>query len=355
MYGPAAGIGPYTGASSGVSAGRTSIITTKSATALLLAFSLQGLGMFAVPGAPAAELDGFDGKLDSNTSGDKTYTWGIEYREPLTDHLNGGFVWLNEGHLPHNHRDGQAVQLWWHTQSELRGLVFEAGLGPYRYYDTHLLAADPGFQDRHGWGALASASMDWYFASRWFVFLRLNQVQASDSFDSSSAALGFGYRFAAKFATLASSGDGPSQAPPSRWEVDGLFGERIENSAHSEAGLAEDIDMRYQLSQYFTASVSAIVGQDTKLDWRNGFAVQIWLERHLTSRFVVGAGAGGFIVSEDDNLADAKAPSNLEAMVSVTMAYKITPRWKVRAVWDRIGTGDDHDADIVLLGAGYKF
>src|ERR1700678_346603 len=167
-------LGPTLTALAAMSAGRTRIFTTKSATALLLALSLQGLGMFAIPGARAAELDGFDGKLDSDTSGDETYTWGIEYREPLTDYLNGGFVWLNEGHLPHNHRDGQAVQLWWHTQPDPLGLVFEAGLGPYRYYDTHLRATDPGFQDRHGWGALASASVDWYFASRWFVYLRLN-------------------------------------------------------------------------------------------------------------------------------------------------------------------------------------
>jgi len=27
----------------------------------------------------------------------------------------------------------------------------------------------------------------------------------------------------------------------------------------------------------------------------------------------------------------------------------------VRATWDRIGTGDDHDADIVLFGLGYRF
>jgi len=338
-----------------VSVGRTSIFTTKSATALLLAFSLQVLGIFAIPGARAGELDGFDGRLNSDTNGDKTYTWGIEYREPLTDHLNGGFVWLNEGHLPHNHRDGQAVQIWWHTQPNPLGLVFEAGLGPYRYYDTHLLAADPGFQDKHGWAALASASADWYFANKWFVFLRFNQVEGTDKFDSSSVALGFGYRFATNFTAAAGSGDGESPPPASRWEVDGLLGERIENSANSEAGLAEDIDVRRELSAHFTASASLIVGQDTKLDWRNGFAAQLWLEQHLTSRFMVGAGAGGFIVSEDDNVAGAKSPANLAVMVSVTLAYEITPRWKVRAVWDRIGTGDDHDADIVLLGAGYKF
>ena len=66
-------------------------------------------------------------------------------------------------------------------------------------------------------------------------------------------------------------------------------------------------------------------------------------------------GAGGFIVSEDDSIKDASSPSNLAVMVSVSVAYSITPRWTTRVVWDRIGTGDDHDCDIVLLGVGYRF
>ena len=42
-------------------------------------------------------------------------------------------------------------------------------------------------------------------------------------------------------------------------------------------------------------------------------------------------------------------------MVSVFLAYRFAPHWQARVVWDRIGTGDDHDADIVLFGVGYRF
>jgi hypothetical protein len=75
----------------------------------------------------------------------------------------------------------------------------------------------------------------------------------------------------------------------------------------------------------------------------------------LTSRFTVGAAAGVFVVSSDDQLKDASSPSNLAAMVSVELAYAFTPKWEARVVWDRIGTGDDHDCDLVLAGVGYKF
>jgi hypothetical protein len=306
----------------------------------------------------AGELDGFDGRLESNNTDAKTYSWGLEYREPLTDHFNASFVWLNEGHLPNNHRDGQAVQLWWHSRKDPLGLVFEVGAGPYRYYDTHALNPDPDFHDAHGWGALASAAVDWYFANHWFTYLRVNEVSASDKYSSTAVVLGAGYRFSSKFDLTRSSGDSGVDAAPAAgplWEIDGLVGERIGNTTHSETGLSEEISARRTLSEHFSVSVSYIAGQGTLLDWRDGFAAQLWLEQRLTSHLSVAAGAGGFIVSQDDSVTNASSPANLAVIVSVSVAYTLTPRWVTRVVWDRIGTGDDHDADILQFGVGYTF
>jgi len=326
--------------------------------AALTAILLPGLGPWSSRSAQAGELDGFDGRLESNNSGAKTYTWGLEYREPLTDHWAAGFAWLNEGHLPNNHRDGQTVQLWWHTRTDPLGLVFEGGIGPYRYYDTHALEPDPEFRDVHGWGAVASAAVDWYFASHWFTYVRINEIAASDKYSSSSVVVGAGYRFTSKFdfsAGAANSGAAADGGTMPVWEIDGLMGERIANTRHSESGLAESLQVSRMLSEHYAVSVSFISGQDTTLHWRDGFAAQLWLQERLTSHLSVGAGAGAFIVSEDDAIQDASAPSNLAVMVSVSVAYAITPRWITRVVWDRIGTGDDHDCDILLLGAGYRF
>jgi hypothetical protein len=139
------------------------------------------------------------------------------------------------------------------------------GLGPYRYYDTHLLDTDPGYDDKHGWGALASLAAEWYLTNQWLEFLGLNQVAAARGFDSTSAALGVGYRFADLFNGAA--GERPSAPKP--WEVDGLIGERIQNSADSKAGLAESVDLRRQLSDHFALSASLIAGQDTNLECGN--------------------------------------------------------------------------------------
>jgi hypothetical protein len=301
--------------------------------------------------AHSGELAGFDGRLESDNSDSKTYTWGLEYREPITDHWIGSFTWLNEGHLPNNHRDGQAVQVGWRSRPDPVGWVLEAGIGPYRYYDTHTLNPDPDFHDAHGWGALASASIDRYFRDHWYSFLRLNQVAASDKYFSTSLAVGVGYRFAAPAGSA--TDEGSATAP--LWEADGLLGERVANTSHSETGLSEGISARRRLSEHFAASVTLIAGQGTLLNWRDGIAAQLWLQQQLTSHLGVGVGAGGFVVSKDDTIKDADAPSNLAVIVSVTVAYSLTPRWQARVVWDRIGTGDDHDCDILQFGMGYTF
>jgi hypothetical protein len=310
------------------------------------------------PSARSGELAGFDGRLESDNSDSKTYTWGLEYREPISDHWIGSFTWLNEGHLPNNHRDGQAVQLGWRSRPDPTGWVFEAGIGPYRYYDTHTLSPDPDFHDAHGWGALASASIDRYFKNHWYSFLRINQVAASDKYFSTSLAVGVGYRFPPRADSPAATGDsaaGDGSGTAPLWEVDGLVGERVANTAHSETGMSEGLGARRILSDHFAASVTLIAGQGTLLNWRDGVAAQLWLQQRLTSHLGVGVGAGGFIVSQDDSIKDADAPANLAVIVSVTFAYSLTPRWLARVVWNRIGTGDDHDCDILQFGMGYTF
>jgi hypothetical protein len=305
--------------------------------------------------ASGGELDAFSGGLRSTSSGSTTYTWGLEYREPLTGQFSAGFTWLNEGHLPSTHRDGQALQLLWHTPSDAGGLVFEGGIGPYRYYDTHSLITD-SFENKHGWGVLASGSVDWYFANRWFTFMRLNETLVTSKYGTTGLAVGVGYRFPGKFALLPDP-DGSTHAAAlarPRWEIDGLVGERIGNTDHSETGASEALAARFHLSEHFTGSVTNIGGQGTLLGWRDGFALQLWLEQQVTRKFEVGLGAGGFLVSSDDRLQDASSPSNLASMVSVSIGYSLTSHWLARVVWDRIGTGDDHDADIVQVGIGYR-
>lgn len=42
-------------------------------------------------------------------------------------------------------------------------------------------------------------------------------------------------------------------------------------------------------------------------------------------------------------------------IVSLTASYDFSPRWSARATFDRLLTRHDRDADVILLGAGYRF
>ncbi len=310
---------------------------------------LLALGVAA--DATAAELGGFIGGRESDRSSEKTYTWGIEYREPITASWSGSFLWLNEGHLPHNHRDGQAVQAWWHTQRSPIGLSLEFGLGPYLDYDTHVTPGDPDSEDRHGWGGLASADLRWDWARNWSIYLRLNEVESSAKHGSTWLAAGMAYVFGANFATLAAQRI--SGEPTRPWELDALLGTRIVNSFQSEGGGAEGLEVRLRLSRHIAASAMLVAGQDTTLNWKDGLAMQFWLEQDLSPRLRASVGAGVFVVAGDSSLNQDSSPGNLTSAFSVTIAYAFTPRWLARITWTRLGTGDDHDCDLLLAGTGY--
>ncbi|HEY4772234.1 MAG TPA: hypothetical protein VIH50_04310 [Steroidobacteraceae bacterium] len=310
----------------------------------------------------AGELDLTGGIEQSTPDFGHSYSWGAEYRQPLTMHFAASLIWLNEGHLVNHHRDGQALQFWWRSATEGPGLVFEAGVGPYHYYDTtdaidvstpHGIVLD--YEDAHGWGVLASAAVDWYFKHGWFTTVRLNDIEAAGEVRSTALTLGVGYRFGEEEVSGFRWTDSWFAAPPPRLEVDALAGQVVLNSFHSEAAVAEALSMRAKISTHFAASVTYTIAPDAPLDWHSGAAVQLWAETEVTHGFSIGAGVGAFFTAVRANATNTSPSSNPEGIVGVTLAYRLSSRWVARAIWDRITTRDDNDSDIVLVGFGYQF
>ena len=60
--------------------------------------------------AHAQEFSLFGG--GSRAGNTNTYTWAFNYQEGLGQYFAASFTWLNEGHIPDHHRDGQMVQVW---------------------------------------------------------------------------------------------------------------------------------------------------------------------------------------------------------------------------------------------------
>lgn len=310
--------------------------------------------------APAAELMLHAGALQGTHVSGGTYAWGLEYQRQVAEHFSAGFIWYNEGHVSDHHRDGQAVQLWWHTAMRPR-MTLEAGLGPYRFHDTDSSAGNPVHENEHGWGVLASVGLKWYAGQNWFGSLRLNRVQSWDDFNTTSVTAGLGYRF--------DNNDGAQPAshgwinvadnPAGPWEFDLMAGRAIANNIASEKRLASAIALRYRATPHLSGSLSLIdEGQawnDVDGRHRRGIAPQIWLEDDLGERLSVGAGIGPYFLISRPTLPSGERFSSVSTLFSVTAAYALTPQWLARVMWNRVSTSYHRDADVVLLTLGYRF
>ncbi|GAB3628513.1 hypothetical protein PTE30175_03397 [Pandoraea terrae] len=307
--------------------------------------------------ASAAELAVYQGGLQVSQGSNRaqTYSWGVEYRHPISDHFSGSLIYLNEGHVPDHHRDGTGAQLWWRSGQADVGPVFEVGAGPYRFFDTTAAGNGAGFADAHGWGVLASAAANWYFESGWFASLRVNRVQARHSYNSTALIAGLGYRFGSETKPRDAAPEGLYDWRDGRWEIDGALGKTVVNSFHSEHAFAKSADLRLKLTDHLTGSVSFINEGDARLERRWGGAAQLWLDDQLTERFSVGAGMGPYVAIDKYHHPGEKSAPDVSLLVSATAAYAFTPRWVTRAIWHRVATGYSRDADIFMLAMGYRF
>jgi hypothetical protein len=306
--------------------------------------------------AAASELVFYGGALRALPAAETTYSLALEYRRALAPNLSASLTWLNEGHLPGHHRDGQAAQLWWQTTLLGNRPVFALGLGPYLFFDTINASGKDGYANDHGWSLLASASATWYFNRRWFASLRVNRVQAGGSFNSNAVLAGLGYRFepgsdyfSGNLLSIPAPGD-------ARLGLDVMLGQGIVNNFESETALAKAVGLRVRVANHLAGSVTYLDEGDVKREKRTGVAAQIWLEDDdVSARLSVGAGVGPYFALDRKKNADGGRTAAVSGLISVTAAYVIAPGWVGRAVWNRVVTQDSSDSDIIVIALGYRF
>lgn len=299
----------------------------------------------------ASELNLHLGASKADPFSKTTYSWALEYRHRLADHLSGSVSWLNEGHVPGHHRDGQAAQLWWHTDPAGRRPRFELGIGPYRYYDTVNAANTDGYANYHGWGLIASAGSTWNVGERWLASLRLNRIHGHDSIKSTAIVAGVGYRFG----PMAKSASETVKAFR-RSELDVMAGAtRLNSFDSSDLEVAGGLAWRVRVNDYLTGSLTYLDEGNMRGGRRAGFAPQLWLEDAVTDRLAVGVGLGPYFASRHPLTATGGRTSTTSALISVTASWSITPDWTGRVIWNRVSTSYDRDADVLMFGLGYRF
>lgn len=109
----------------------------------------------------AQELTFLGGELKAGTDGSSP-AWQVDYRQEFTQYFAGSFAYLNEGHVPGHHRDGNALQAWGRLPFDNGKLALSAGVGAYYFYDTQFSPLG-GSADVHGTAPIYSLSGSWYF------------------------------------------------------------------------------------------------------------------------------------------------------------------------------------------------
>jgi hypothetical protein len=303
--------------------------------------------------AGAGELQLHLGGLHAYPHSEPTYAWSLEYRHPLTKNLSTSFGWQNEGHVPGHHRDGHTVQLWLNTTPAGRGPVFAVGLGPYRYFDTRDAQNADGYINAHGWGLVASAEATWALRGNWQASLRLNRTQVHDNLKTTALVAGIGYRLGPS----AGDASGAERTWPVNkpMEFDAMIGGTIVNSFDSDGLLAKAVSLRMRANEHLSASISYIDEGRVQPRWRAGIAPQVWVEQDLGTRLTVSAGVGPYFATRNPGTEGGGNAPSTSVLVSFSAAYAVTPQWAARLTWNRVGTRYDRDADVVMLGLGYRF
>ncbi len=320
---------------------------------------LFALALLPACTAHAQELTLFAGDLKESVTRESSSAWAFEYQQGMGENIAASFSWLNEGHVPGHHRDGQAVQIWGRANVLDRRLSLAAGIGPYRYFDTTVSSSASGNHTNiHGWGLVGSLSATYYTGRSWLLQLRANRVVARNSIDTNSLMLGVGYQLEPV------SERGPLSFPPYQSgktttdEFTVFLGRTIVNSYQSENGVASAIEYRHGLARHVDVTVSWLNEGDARLVRRSGVTAQLWAVREVlaSDRLILGVGFGPYLAIDRHHTPapGEGAATRFSWLFTATASYRFSPHWDARFSWNRINTNYNRDTDLLLFGIGYR-
>ncbi|WP_322104315.1 hypothetical protein [Paraburkholderia sp. J41] len=323
----------------------------------LAASGVLAAALAAISGqAQAQEFTLYTGPLWSG--GDHSYSWAMDYTEGFGKYFAGSISWLNEGHIPEHHRDGQTIQAWARLPLAQRRFVFALGVGPYRYFDTEAASKDEGYSNTHGWGVVYSARATWYSAHRWTANLQLNRVQVSRGPSTTALMLGIGYQLDAPGTPGPRDFALPRTHNVTNNEITLMAGETILNSLDSQTSAAESIEYRRGLARFVDASIGYLHEGNGISARRDGATAQLWLTRaFFDDKLTLGFGAGLYAAIHHGAHPDERDTGDgvLSGLVSVSASYRLTQHWAARVTWNRVVTRYSRDTDVILGGIGYRF
>jgi hypothetical protein len=308
---------------------------------------------------PAQELTFLGGVMNTSNFGQTSYSWQIDYRQDLYRNFAASIAMINEGHVPGHHRDGTAWEVWGRLPFAQDRFSVALGLGAYYFFDTQPL---PGGDTAnvHGIAPIFSFSATGYLSNRWYYRLMLNRINPAHDIKVNTVTVGAGFWFGQdRKPTPGKLGDAPNeQAYVTENELTVFGGQSIVNTLFSESARAYAGEYRRGVFPHVDWTASAIYEGDPKIIRRSGIATQLWfVNTFFNDRIAVGGGLGPYIYIDHKHPVNAgqKIPAAIAPLASLTFSVRLSDHCIMRMVFDRVATSYNRDADIILLGLGYRW
>lgn len=313
----------------------------------------------ASPGLKAQEVTVLAGRMRPDAGGHSSYTYQVDYLQDFYRNLAASVAYINEGHVPGHHRDGAALEVWARLPFDHNRFSVALGAGGYYYDDTQRLPAG-GSADVHGTAPIFSLSGTGYLSDRWFYRATVNHISPSGEMKVTTAALGIGFWFGQEKKPIPGLlGDTPSERSyATEQEITVFAGQSVVNTFFSPQGRAFAAEYRRGLDRHIDWTASLIYEGNPLIVRRSGLATQGWaVNSFFGDRVTVGIGFGPYAYIDKKHPPEAGShnPAAIAGLGSLSMTQNLSRHLVVRFLFDRVMSNYDRDADIFLLGLGYRW
>jgi hypothetical protein len=237
--------------------------------------------------------------------------------------------------------------------------VFSLGAGAFYYYDTQSLPGG-GSADVHGTAPIYSGSFTAYLSNRLFCRGIVNHISPNGDVKMNTVAVGIGVWLGQdKRPTPGEMGDTPSERDyHPEHEVTVYAGQSVVNTFLSQKGRAYAMEYRQSFYRHFDWTTSLIYEGNPEIVRRSGLATQAWaVNSFFGDKMMVGIGVGPYFYIDSKHPSDQGAtnPPKIAMLGSLSLAERLSRHWMMRLVMNRVTSNYNRDADIYLLGLGYRW
>ena len=245
----------------------------------------------------------------------QSYAYEASYNQKINTNYSTSILYINEGHINNNHKDDIGLII--NKDINLNRLDFSLGIGATYCFDTKYNT------DIHSIESIADLSIRYFINDNYYTKLTINQTK------NTSLLVGIGYNF------NESSKDIENKYSKNN-EISIFKGQSILNKASCPTTSTSSIEYNHNINNHMDFTTSFI-----NENIRQGITSQIWVTNTINS-FTFKAGIGPYETSK------------LNTLTSFQIIKKLNKSYSIKALFDRVITDNNKDADIFMLGIGYN-